>query len=80
MGVYVDENNENDCRKYKQYQEEMDRMVIQHGGGIGGSVGIGTLKISTMKELFGSSIDALKAIKNALDPNGVLNPSKKPEG
>ncbi len=51
--------------------------VVSLNGAISGEHGVGLAKSSFMEIQFNKAeIDAMKAIKKALDPNGILNPGK----
>ena len=58
--------------------EAMDaalRLVIEHGGSIGAEHGIGRLKRRWLRlQRTDADIAAMRAIKNALDPHGILSP------
>jgi FAD/FMN-containing dehydrogenase len=53
------------------------QLAVEMGGTISGEHGIGIMKSDFLPmALSPQSIDAMKRIKNALDPNGILNPGK----
>jgi glycolate oxidase len=60
-----------------KFHEEVYKYVYRIGGRLSGEHGIGCKKIDTM-ERFTNPVEMrmMKAIKKALDPNGVLNPGK----
>jgi glycolate oxidase len=50
---------------------------VELGGTISGEHGIGYVKAPYLDMALGAAtIDAMKSIKRALDPNGILNPGK----
>jgi glycolate oxidase len=50
---------------------------VELGGTISGEHGIGYVKAPYLDMALGAqTIDAMKSIKRALDPNGILNPGK----
>ena len=56
---------------------EVARVALRHGGVLSGEHGIGLMKRDFMTEaLDRESLEALWAIKRALDPAGRLNPGK----
>ncbi len=48
--------------------------TLRVGGTIGHHHGIGRLRVPWMAAEHGSALDLLRAVKHALDPNGILNP------
>jgi glycolate oxidase len=53
------------------------RAAIELGGTLSGEHGVGSLKREFMEEaLSAEAVWAMRAIKQALDPNGILNPGK----
>lgn len=57
--------------------EELMRMVVDLGGTISGEHGIGLAKSPFLRVARSEAeVNAMLAIKNALDPNGILNPGK----
>jgi glycolate oxidase len=57
--------------------EEMLRAVVEMGGALSGEHGIGLEKSAFMPWTFGpDDLDAMKRVKGALDPGGLLNPGK----
>jgi alkyldihydroxyacetonephosphate synthase len=57
------------------WQAVMD-IVLARGGAISHHHGIGINRARFMPQALGASLDVLFAIKNALDPRGILNPGK----
>ena len=55
----------------------MGHRAMELGGTCTGEHGIGTGKRGMLKHMVGETgIDTMWAIKNALDPKGILNPGK----
>ena len=52
-------------------------MAVEMGGTISGEHGIGIMKSDFVELALGSdAIDAMRAVKQALDPNGIMTPGK----
>ncbi|HUU00551.1 MAG TPA: FAD-linked oxidase C-terminal domain-containing protein [Myxococcota bacterium] len=69
-------NSDEVCR-VERAVTEMFRLVISLHGSITGEHGVGTTKQKYLSlELSEESIDAMRAIKAALDPRGIMNPAK----
>ena len=52
------------------------RAVLAHGGNLSHHHGIGLNRARFMEEALGSGFTVLRALKNSLDPKGILNPGK----
>lgn len=50
--------------------------AVELGGAVSGEHGIGFLKNDVLAQSKSDELRAMKAIKDALDPNGILNPGK----
>lgn len=55
---------------------EIALKAVEFGGAVSGEHGIGFLKNDILEQSKHDELRAMKAIKNALDPNGILNPGK----
>ena len=52
-------------------------LTVAHGGSISAEHGIGTLKKSELQRLGNpAKLAAMRAVKQALDPHGIMNPGK----
>ena len=72
----VDPDNQDEIKKAKDHNDKMVQKAIKLGGTCTGEHGIGYGKASSLALEAGSSINIMKSIKTALDPNGILNPGK----
>jgi len=64
-----------------QYDEALHEViydvVLRHGGSVSAEHGIGQLKVDLLKQVKDPvALEMMRAIKTALDPNGILNPGK----
>jgi len=75
--IYVDERDEDEVEVARKFMDEMHHFVLNLGGGIGGSGGIGTIRIRYAKDQHGPALELMKKIKRLLDPNSIMNPGKK---
>ncbi|MHA1379421.1 MAG: FAD-binding oxidoreductase [Candidatus Helarchaeota archaeon] len=63
--------------KIKEFQQKILDLVFSLGGTITAEHGIGLWKQAFLKQEFGKeTIEAMKMIKRAFDPNNILNPGK----
>ncbi|GAX88097.1 glycolate oxidase [Lebetimonas natsushimae] len=77
VNVMVDGNNEDEVKKGYRAVEEIFKLVVDMGGTLSGEHGIGLSKAPFMKIAFSEAeMNLFKRIKNAFDPNGILNPGK----
>ena len=59
----------------EQVRNAINDVTKQFGGSISAEHGIGRLKINDLETYEGSSkLNAIQAIKKALDPNNIMNP------
>jgi alkyldihydroxyacetonephosphate synthase len=52
------------------------RAVLEHGGALSHHHGVGLNRSRFVRDALGPAFDVLVAVKQALDPNGILNPGK----
>lgn len=57
--------------------ERMTRRALAAGGTATGEHGVGLRKLKFMEEEHGASLGLMRAIKELLDPAGIMNPGKK---
>ena len=61
----------------KRIHEAVYEVVIRLGGSVSAEHGIGQLKTGLLKQVKDPvALEMMRAIKSALDPNGILNPGK----
>jgi alkyldihydroxyacetonephosphate synthase len=63
-------------RYYESAWQVVMDAVMAHGGAISHHHGIGINRSRFMAPALGASLDVLAAVKDALDPRGILNPGK----
>jgi len=61
---------------YRAVWDAGTRAVLAHGGALSHHHGVGINRARFMREALGSGLDVLAAVKQSLDPNGILNPGK----
>ncbi|NPA11744.1 MAG: FAD-binding protein [Epsilonproteobacteria bacterium] len=77
VNVMVDGSSEEEVKKGYQAVEEIFKAVVEMGGTLSGEHGIGLSKAPFMKIAFSEEeMNLFKKIKEAFDPNGILNPGK----
>ncbi|QOR62216.1 FAD-binding oxidoreductase [Sulfurovum sp. ST-21] len=77
VNVMVDGSDEKQLEEGHKAIEEIFELVVEMGGTLSGEHGIGTSKAPFMHIAFNDAeLQLFKDIKNAFDPNGILNPGK----
>jgi glycolate oxidase len=66
-----------ECRAAERAVNRLMRKVVELGGAISGEHGIGLAKSPFLRlQHSPAAIRAMRAVKRALDPRGILNPGK----
>lgn len=74
--VLVDEDSEEEVAQAEAFVERLNWRAIQMEGTCTGEHGVGQGKMKYMRKEHGGGVDMMIAIKNALDPDNILNPGK----
>ncbi|PJN91728.1 FAD-binding oxidoreductase [Bacillus sp. mrc49] len=75
--IITDKRNKAEMKKVELAVSEIFEAAIELGGTLSGEHGIGTLKSPYMEmELGANGVNMMKKIKEAWDPNNILNPGK----
>ena len=61
---------------YQAAWDAVTTTVLAHGGTLSHHHGVGLNRARFMREALGPAFDVFAAVKQALDPNGILNPGK----
>jgi alkyldihydroxyacetonephosphate synthase len=61
---------------YRAAWDAGQRAVLAAGGALSHHHGVGLNRSRFVREALGSGLDVLQSMKDALDPNGILNPGK----
>jgi D-lactate dehydrogenase (cytochrome) len=76
VGYCIDPKNKAEVEAAKGHNERMVMRAIAAGGTCTGEHGVGQGKIRYMEAEHGAALGAMKAIKQALDPQNIMNPGK----
>lgn len=77
VNIMFDRADTEECERAEEAVNDLMRTVVGLGGTISGEHGIGLAKSPFLRIARSKAeIDAMLAIKNALDPRGILNPGK----
>ncbi|WP_017549829.1 FAD-linked oxidase C-terminal domain-containing protein [Salinicoccus carnicancri] len=75
--ILCDENDQEELERVEMAIEEIFNSALELGGTLSGEHGIGTMKAPFLeKELGTVGVDMMKRIKQAWDPNNIMNPGK----
>lgn len=74
--VLIDLQNEAEVRAAKEFSARLGQRAIAMGGTCTGEHGIGQGKQALLSEELGEAVDSMRLIKQALDPQGIMNPGK----
>lgn len=73
----TDVRNEEEIQRVERAFEEIFAKAIELGGTITGEHGVGEVKAPYLEMKLGAAgIDIMKQVKNAFDPNNIMNPNK----
>ncbi|MBC9782914.1 FAD-binding protein [Heliobacterium chlorum] len=79
--ILCDERNEEQMKRVHKAVDEIFRVAVDLGGTLSGEHGIGMAKMKYLEwELGATGVDVLRRIKEALDPEYLLNPGKMVAG
>ncbi|HZG27423.1 MAG TPA: FAD-linked oxidase C-terminal domain-containing protein [Ensifer sp.] len=76
LGLVIDPSSPAELAEANALNDRLIRRAIAFGGTSTGEHGVGTGKIKFMDLEHGAGVDVMRAIKAALDPQGILNPGK----
>ena len=77
VNLMYDEEDEVETRKSVEALHQLMEKVIELDGAISGEHGVGLAKTPFVRNQFNDAEwNAMLAVKNALDPKGILNPGK----
>jgi D-lactate dehydrogenase (cytochrome) len=79
MSFILDPENPAELAEAKVVEEKIIRRALEMGGTCTGEHGIGTGRKKYLLEEHGAALDAMRAIKQALDPDNRMNPGKMVE-
>ncbi len=75
--IIADKSDKEEMLRVEQAVAEIFEAAVELGGTLSGEHGIGTMKAPFMEmELGAAGLDMMKRIKEAWDPNNIMNPGK----
>jgi D-lactate dehydrogenase (cytochrome) len=76
MLILVDPGDAGEVARASALHARMVARAIAMDGTCTGEHGVGSGKIGFLEDEFGEAVDVMRSIKDALDPDGLLNPGK----
>ncbi len=75
--ILFDEREPEEAKRAREAARDLARMAVELGGTLTGEHGVGLSKAPFFSlEHREAEVEVMKAIKRALDPNGIMNPGK----
>src|ERR671910_301215 len=75
-GHLIDARDPDEVRRVLRVADEIHELALRMGGTVTGEHGVGAARAPYMAREHGPALDAMRAIKRALDPKGIMNPAK----
>ena len=70
------ENEKEDLKRYQPLNDRLVERTLRMGGTCTGEHGIGSGKLKYMQSEHGESLELMRKIKHAYDPENLMNPGK----
>ena len=72
----IERDNQKELAEVERLNDRIVSLALERGGTATGEHGIGIGKLDALEQEHGDAIHVMRAIKEALDPLGILNPGK----
>ncbi len=76
LALFIDVTNQDEWERLRQAADKIHKAALSLGGTVSSEHGIGLARAEYLSAQLGESLEVMKAIKRALDPQGILNPGK----
>ena len=76
VALLIDKNSEDELQKLSDFLTRISERAIRMDGTCTGEHGVGQGKRKYMLKELGNAVGVMKQIKNAFDPNKIMNPGK----
>ena len=77
LAIFFDKDNAATQRKVEEVSHQLVKLALSLGGTSTGEHGVGVRKMRYMDEEHGASLEVMRTLKRALDPQNIMNPGKK---
>jgi glycolate oxidase len=75
-GHLIDARDPDEVRRVLQVADEIHDLALRMGGTTTGEHGVGAVRTAFMAREHGAALEAMRRVKQALDPQGLMNPAK----
>jgi D-lactate dehydrogenase (cytochrome) len=76
VSVLVDDSNPEEIEALENFVERLNMRALAMGGTCTGEHGIGQGKMKFLEMELGGALDVMRSIKQAIDPDNIMNPGK----
>ena len=76
VALLIDKNNQSELDKLDTFLVRISERAIRMNGTCTGEHGVGQGKRKYMLKELGNAVEVMKKVKNAYDPNKIMNPGK----
>ncbi len=76
LAICQREGEPDDVERAKKLNDRLVKRALAAGGTCTGEHGVGRGKIAYLEDELGGSVDVMRSIKQALDPDNIMNPDK----
>ncbi len=74
--ILIDPSDPDEVRRADLLADRLHRLAIEVGGTVTGEHGTGAVRSRYMRAEHGDALDVMRRVKDALDPQGIMNPGK----
>jgi glycolate oxidase len=75
-GHLIDGRNADEIQRVQRVADEIHELALRMGGTTTGEHGVGAVRAQFMAQEHGPALDTMRRLKQALDPQGIMNPGK----
>ena len=74
--ILIDPADADEVKRADELADRLHRLAVEVGGTVTGEHGTGAVRQPYMRLEHGAALDVMKRVKDAFDPQGILNPGK----
>lgn len=74
--ILIDPSDEGEVERAMELAHRLHELALAVGGTVTGEHGTGAVRAPYMRQEHGAALDAMRRLKRAFDPEGLLNPGK----